>query len=509
MSESATPRPRNSTNRRTVLGAGLAAGTTGALAVNAATAATSRAATSGQLSRSDAAFLNRGLQHGAWVAPPERYYPSGEVYSAQGGFTMPTFYDPDLYNKPLMEQLPGETWAITKAPYSDQIDGPPEPGRPFLNAEQQANAQNLFSICLGDEEGYGTSRVDWFRQYADQARAVAPQALVHTNQYSGQWSDAQIRDYIRRVQPDLLTWDNYYFHTAGSGRFESGSVTPMYNDTWRYRRLSLEGLDGAGTSPLAFGQYTLGYRNGNSQEGVGTRVVSESEQFVVSFVTWALGGKWLNLFRWEWSAGSQTWLLNDENGNLTVQYDRYAKLNSMMRNLSPYLVRLRTKNAGIVRGKLTNGDPTPASSIPEFTAATDKGIGLESVTVTKAPDKNGGQPTDTLIGTFRPIPELSAAQRGTYIPAATSPFFMVVNAAGFANDNPGLRDGTGGESATLRQTVRLTFNLKGLPYNPAGLRVVRATTGTVETVTLNAGSNGRYWVDWSIDGGIGDLFFWV
>lgn len=500
-------------SRRQALGLGAVLGLGTALAPGLIRPASAATSGSEALSRADAAFLNRGLQHGTWIAPndPNRYVPSASVYRDQGGFNMPTFYDPNLYNKPLMDSMPGLTWAITKAPYANQIVGPPQPGVPFLNDQQQANAGNLFSICLGDEESYSTQRVTWFSQFAAQARASAPNALLHTNQYSGQWSDAQLRTYIKAVQPDLLSWDNYYYSTSGNGRFNAGSVTSLYNDTWRYRRLALEGLDGLGGSPLAFGQYTLGYRNGTSQEKTGSRVVSETEQFLPAFVTWALGGKWLNLFRWEWAKGDAHWLLNDETGGLTAQYYRYQKLNRMMANLSPYLVRLRTRNAGIVAGKTNTGSivATPGSNIPAFSSTTDPGTSLVSVTVKTAPAANGNLPTDTLIGTFRPIPGLTAAQLDSFIPATDSVFFMVVNAVGFANSNISDRNGTGGESSTLRQTVTLTFDLAGTGRTPTALRVVKAADGSVSQVGLKALGGSRYSVDHAIDGATGDLFYWA
>lgn len=34
---------------------------------------------------------------------------------------------------------------------------------------------------------------------------------------------------------------------------------PLYRHTGRYRRLARAGLDGQGTDPLAFGQYTTGF----------------------------------------------------------------------------------------------------------------------------------------------------------------------------------------------------------------------------------------------------------
>ncbi|WP_265443291.1 hypothetical protein [Flexivirga meconopsidis] len=508
MSQNAQHRKRSGVTRRSAL-AGVAAGL-GTLGLAGTVAAPSRAAVSSTAaSKAELAFLDRGLQHGAWAAQSSaggRYVPPASAWN-RTGFTMPTFYEPGQYNASLIAELGDTLWATAEAPTGGHMTSGPGSG-PFLTAEQRANVGNLFSICLGDEEPYSSQIQTWTAQWAAKARAEAPNALIHTNQYSGQWSDAQLRSYIAAVQPDLLTWDDYYYSTSGNGRFNAGSVTPLYNDTWRYRNLALGGLDGNGTSPLNFGQYTLGYCQGSSQAGTGPRVPSQSELWLPSYVTWTLGGKWLNLFRWE--SGADYWLLNDSTGALTYFVDWYGELNAAMRRLSPYLVRLRSVNAGLVHGQYNNGVPvsTPESSIPAFSATTDAGTGVTGVRVSTVSPRNGGLPGDVLVGTFRPIPGLSTAQLGSYIPKPTTPFFMVVNAMGVANDDIYSRSSTGGESAANAQGITLTLNPSAAGSTPTGLRMLDPTTGAVSSPALS-GSGSSYTTTVSIGAAAGCLFWWV
>ncbi|WP_020390487.1 hypothetical protein [Kribbella catacumbae] len=503
-------KPNGGLSRRTLL-ASAAGGV--AIAAISANGQSSWAAPAAKLSRSDAAFLKRGLQHGSWMAEatPGRFYPSAAEYTG-AGFTLPMFYDPPQYNSPLMASLPkGSTWGLAKAPHAGAITRNPNPGEKFLTTTHAANAANLFSICLGDEDHYSTAMQEYAANWAALARAEAPQALVHTNQWSGQWSDSQYRAFIAAVQPDLLTWDHYYYDTTRH-HFPAGSVTPLYNDTWRIRRLALEGLDGNGGSPLNFGQYTLGYRQGTGHHLTGPRVASETELWMPSFVTWCLGGKWLSMFRYQWRAGDAIWLLHDESGALTPQYQQYARLNKMRVNLSPYLSRLRTRSAGIIRGEYFNGGwvPTPASGIPAFSAATDPGTLLTSVTVTSPPaGVNGGRPVDVLVGTYRPIPKLTGAQRGSYLPAADTPFFMVLNAAGWPKNDITSRTSPGGESTALRQTITLTFDLTASGRKPRDLRMIDPATGAVSSPALSSIGSKRYTLAKPVNGAVGLLFYWI
>lgn len=460
------------------------------------------------LSRVDRAFLRHGLIHGAWVPNDgsNRWQPGTQQW-LDSGFTTPTFYDAPLWNTALMEALPQSTWATAKGPDGFHLDSAPDLSKPVLTGGQLARADDLFAVCFGDEENYSPELQQWLAGLIRNLRTEAPDALAHTNQYAGQWNDSSIRSYMAAADPDLLTFDEYYFSMTSN--HAGGSVTKLYNEVERMRRLALPGNDGSYTSPLGFGQYTMGFRSGNvpSLEG-GDYIISESEQNVVSFVTWAMGGKWLNLFRWEKSAHATSLLAQqDSAGSFTVQARRYASLNARMSALSPYLTRLRTRSIGLVSGRTAAGLNSPAN-VPAFSAATDPGTRLSRVYAVIAGGANGGFPGDVLIGTFRPIPGMNASEAAGIYTNPDTPAFMVVNCLAVPNADKTSESGTGGSSADTAQFVVLRFDLSDGSVQPRQLKVLDPQTGSVSIVALSRVQGSVYETRRRIGGGTGELFWW-
>ncbi|MFI8306259.1 hypothetical protein ACIF80_23010 [Streptomyces sp. NPDC085927] len=499
-------------SRRTLLrAAGLGAAATAGLSLGgplSAPAAAAAAAT--QLSRVDAAFIRRGLVHCAWVAQSidNRWQPSPQRFK-DSGFTTPTFYDTPLWDSALLAGLPGYTWAAAKGPAGQHLNAqnPPDLTKPVLTADQRTRTDDLFTMCFGDEENYSDQLVDWLVQLTAKLRQEAPDALMHTNQYVNQWNDTQIKNYMARVGPDLLTYDEYNFSMRSS--YAGGSVTGLYNSTSRYRRLAMGGNDQAFTSPIAFGQYTMGFRSGDapSQEG-GQYVVSESEQSIVSYVTWALGGKWLNLFRWEKDAHPTSLLVRkDANSTPTVQAERYVTLNRRMKAFSPYLSRLHSKKAFIALGRNSGGYNTQPW-LDVFTPSLDPDTRLSTISSENVGGANGGLPGDVLVGTFRPIPDMSAAEAAGIFTDPATPVFMVVNGMAVPNTVKTDEHGTGGSSADTAQNVILTFDLSDGSVRPDQLRMLNAATNQVVTPALTAKGNGTYELRKYMGGGTGELFWW-
>ncbi|MFG1617099.1 hypothetical protein ACGFI3_30435 [Nonomuraea wenchangensis] len=488
-------------SRRSLFAAGLGAAAAAVLGAGPARAATA-------LSRVDAAFLRRGLIHGAWTpqSGSGRWEPSAALWK-QSGFTTPTFYDPPLYNRPLLDGLPGYTWAAAKGPAGTHLTAPPDLGVPILTADQRTRAGDLFSMCFGDEENYSADLVSWLVPLFAKLRQEAPDALCHTNQYAGQWTDAQIRTYMAQAQPDLLTWDSYYF--SMNSAYAGGSVTPLYNATARYRRLALAGNDQTSARPIGFGQYTMGFRAGSGPalEG-GQYIVSESEQSVVSYVTWALGGKWLNLFRWEKDAHPTSLLMRKDGSNgVTEQFNRYVTLNRRRSALSPYLTRLRGRQACIVLGRNAAGQ-NPQPSLDLFSPGLDPEVRIRSVSAANDGGANGGLPGDVVIGTFRPIPGMSAEESAGIFTNPATPAFMAVNALAVPNTDKTAELGTGGRGQDTAQTITLTFDLSDGSVRPDQLRMLNAATGAVVTPSLTAKGSGLYELRKYLWGGTGDLFWW-
>src|SRR5699024_4890806 len=129
--------------------------------------------------------------------------------------------------------------------------------------------------------------------------------------------------------------------------------------------------------------------------------VSESQQNLFPYVTWAAGGKWLSLFRWELDEEYPPWetdglFLTDADETPLPAYERYARINADMAAFSPYLTRLRSQAFARVGGRSEAGDPIPAptADIEEFTAQTDPGSGVVDLAAVNLGVTNGGHPGD-------------------------------------------------------------------------------------------------------------------
>ncbi|MFI6944779.1 hypothetical protein [Streptomyces sp. NPDC050422] len=517
-------------SRRSVLGL-VAAGTAAAVGIPGSAAAAWRRSPNvpgpelldagSALSRPDRVFIARGLMHGAWVrSEGGEWYPGAGLWK-ESGFNAPTFYLPSLWNGPLMQSLPENTpWAVARAPLATNLDPAklPDPQAEWLTSPMLAAKDDLFTACFGDEEPYNDALTQWFAAAYARMHRDHPNVLVHNNQAVGQYNDTQMRTYLKTARPDLITFDQYYWQRARY--WPGGSVTQLYNLNGRYRRHAVAGLDGDGVSPIAFGQYTCGFRlqpaepiDGKDPKYLRRYFVSESQQHIVSFATWAFGGKWLDLFRWDLGAHDGEWesdglFLTDENGKPRVQLNRYTELNTSLRALSPYLTRLRTRYVGLVNGKVgETGAATPASTeISAFAASGDGGSGLLSVVAKNVGTTNNGAPGDVLVGTFRALPGMSDAEAAGVLPdKANTPGFMLVNALAVANKDVYDPNSTGGSGDDTRQQLTVTV----LP--PAGktnLYQVDRYNGALKSVGLSSsGTQKKFTV--TAKGGQGELYLWA
>lgn len=500
-----------------------------------------------QLGTQDRVFLERGLMHAAWVRSgrEDGWYPNAGLWNGSG-FTTPQFYKEVLavsaskkleYSDEVMRGLDQPTWAIARAPFGDPINpdaqqypgtGFPDPTEEWMTEKMQANVQNLFTVCFGDEEPYSADRVDFFAKAYAALRERYPWILVHNNQALNQYSDAQLSAYTRTAKPDLLTWDWYVWQ---KNQFHlGGRPNALFAHLERYRRIALAGHDGTGASPITFGQYTTGFRLQPERPADDTANLtrfkrrlhlSESQLNLVPFTTWAAGGKWLSLFRWELTddytdpVSGNTWetdglFLTDGAQNPYPAYHHYARINHNMRSISPYLTRLRSQSIGRVAGQDATGNALSAmAGIAPWAPGTDVGSGLVGASVKNLGPANGGHPGDIFIGTFRQIPGLSDGENRAVLPDRTNASaFMLVNAMAYALDDYTDPFSQGGSGAELRQ--RLTVEVA--PASVAGrtnailYRVDPATGGLVEVALVNDGGKLTFAVD--LDGGAGELFIW-
>ena len=521
----------SSLTRRGLLGA--AAATTAALAVAPAASAAPRTpptgrplfAGSSKLSRPDRVFLERGLMHGAWVrsGSADEWIPDAELWRGSG-FNNPTFYNPPLYSQEMIDNSGSPVWSLAKGPRGNHLEAPPPESESLLPPEAHAKAEHLFTACFGDEEPFSEERLQWLIAYYERMHREYPHVLVHNNQAVGQYPDPEMRRYIAEAHPDLLSFDYYYFHRAE--QFGGGSVSPLYRLTGRYRRLALEGQDGQGTDPLAFGQYTTGFKLHPPESPDGTPVhqwrylyVSESQQMVVSHATWAMGGKWLDLFRWEKGPEEESFqtdgqFLNYPDGTPTPQYFRYERLNETMRAYSPYLVRLRTQAVALHRGiDASTGEPTPApGEVRDFSPTIDPASGLVDLAADNLGTANGGKRGDVLVGTFRALPGMNGRESGRVLPDRKNTVaFMLVNTLVWRNDDWKVAHGTGGDGDQTAQRITATIDRDAVGSRALSTRSlyrVDPVSGEALPVALTAAGGSLFTFSVDLRGGESGLYFW-
>ena len=530
--------------RRTLLG-----GAVGALAAAAAAPALAKGGAGGgtgrtpapgfwnrpsKLNRSDRVFLHRGLVHGAWVrsGPEDGWYPEATLWNG-AGFTTPQFYAEHLaesamgrleYSEDVMRGLHQPTWALARAPYGQQnLIDLPDPEEDWMTPAMRENARDLLSVCFGDEEDFSPALRDYLAGAMSKIHEELPWVLTHTNQALGQYPDPDMSDYLATAEPYLLTWDWYPWMQGNS---TASSVTGHYRQLARYRRHALAGHDGSGASPLAFGQYTIGFRM-SSDNGIRQQrrvYISESQQNLLPYLTWAAGGKWLSLFRWEldedyynaekdilWE--SDGLFLTDAEENPLPAYHRYQRINRDMATFSPYLVRLRSRSAGLLRGALQDGTPSPAvAGLPDWSPALDAAAGIVGLEATNIGTANGGHPGDVYVGTFGELPEMSAGEnRGVLADRDEASAFMLVNGMAVYNDEATDPYAAGGSGEETRQRVTVAVDPRAVRAGTRplslSLHTLDRSTGRPRPVPLETvGDQLQFTVD--LDGGAGELFLW-
>jgi len=453
------------------------------------------------LSRASRVLIDKGLQLGIWTTGDEdhRYHMDPQDWNDLG-FTTPQFYDGDGYDPTLMAALPSKDWALSFSQQSGQV---PPIGSDYLNMIQKQHSDHLVFVSLEDEEPYSQLLVDRYKQIIDYSHENYPNTLVYGNQYMGQWTESQLSSWTQNAKPDILTFDEYYYST-NTAPYAGGSVTKLYNELGKYRKVALGGYDGTDASPIAFGQYLLGYKTGDcpscspAKDLSNAYVLTESELNLIPYATWTFGGKWTSIFRW----GQDKWwtLLLDSNGNRTQTYYQYAAVANTARHLSPYLTRLTSKDVRMIPGqyKQVNGS-IASTNVPSYVKKWDNAASsyIKSISAQNIGVVNDQLPGDVVIGFFESLPETQS-----FFPSENSEFFMVLN---------GLTQGTGrpvgeqfGSGVETRQQITMDLDLS--EYDPKSLKRISSETGQAEQVDLTPLGKGQYRLSFDLDGGVADLF---
>ena len=436
-------------------------------------------------------MLEQGFVLQAWVPSEdsgERCIPADTLKELGFG---PTYYGENMFNTPLHQEGPDLIWSIAKAPNNVNAVGGLPTGEEWLTAEQQAYAETLIAACFGDEQGYSSEQAKVLAQWYADMRTRHPDVLLHSNQYAGQWSRAQYKEYMRVAKPDMLTMDSYYFDRIGSIRdCDVGKVVADAINTVRLPAIA--GYDGSGREPIPFGQYLLGYKTGENSAGTGEYEITQSQKNLVANLTVTMGGKWLNLFRIIYAPSM--FLLFDENGQPTRHFEEYAAINKQIMTLSDQLVKLQTTDVQVVPGEhmlwkfpLANGLP---KTVNPFCA--NKDFHLADIAVKNEGAQNNGLPGDVYIGYFATLPGV------TFESGKARQYFIVCSALTSGNGLlPAEQHGSAAETA---QTITLTA--ADVPVGKT-LYAVSGETGAGSAVSL---ANNTH--SFTLGGGEMQVFYW-
>ncbi len=440
-----------------------------------------------------------------------RFPPASELSYAH---ISPMYFEIPNYNYTVYQQDTTLYWGIAKGakpafPAGAIVRSPSsfEQANGFLNSVQAANVGKLHSICIGDEEPYSTTMTSYMKGWFDVIRAKYPDVLFHSNQYINEWNASQMSTYMQTAQPDLITFDMYYYHYIyGPSPGAGNTYTRLYQDMQVYRNYALGGYDGTGTAPICFGGYLQAF-SGDNPSYPGYRV-SESEFNLNAFTYLTMGAKWIN----EWLYYAFFW--DNVTQQPTPQYYQVANIGKQVVNLSPHLSRLRTTDLRFIPGQNSGGTNASPNNIVQWDANVDPYV--KNIVATNLGTYNSGLKGDVLAGYFKPVPGLDNTPGITMapVPATYNSYFMLLN--GLTKPNgPGITncDGTNpacdtvqGKANLTAQKITLTIDFGIDPVDT--LYRVRRSDGVVEMVPLTLVSGSQYSMSDTLDGGHADLFYW-
>lgn len=470
------------------------------------------------LASGQATVVERGLTMSGWT-PSSGYgrgIPTAEE-SEQFGYDGPLFYDPDFENPDYMLYNPDALWGIAKAPFGG--NGMASAGDPtdFIPKSMKPYIGNAISFCFGDEGAYSTSEAQKFGEWFEWTREHYPGVILHANQYPGLWNRANLLEYFRIAEPDMITWDDYYGDASwakpssinlSNVNIQKNAARRLLNlNTWSlYRELAYGGIDGTGSKPILFGQYLDAFAFNHSQSNknliVNTSILS--------------GAKWLNFFRLEYQFDRA--YLWDEDGTPTRGLLEWGQIIDRVHAVDDQLTRLNNDWIMFKVGSI--GDEANASSDgfrrgdfdDESSKARNLEYGLTDVDVTSLSEAHDGGTGDVVLGYFNTLPGLYESEIAEYFEGATAPkAFMVMNglvagqAERYNQFNIPAREA--GSSDNTRQEITITvapeFAAEHTLYMVDKDDVDENGSGRIKEVEI---SNGSFTV--TLGGGEANLYFW-
>ncbi|MDR2686432.1 MAG: hypothetical protein LBB75_01670 [Oscillospiraceae bacterium] len=443
-----------------------------------------------ELSNGNRILLERGVVTHAWVPADDsdsETPPADDL--ARLGYG-PSYYDGRMFNLPLHTAYPEMPWGMGMAPGDALGRESMPPGGEWLSPDQLRYIDTLESVCFGDEQEYSAAEAQRLRLWFADFRDRHPGVLLHSNQWAYQWSREQYQEYLRVAQPDMLTFDTYYFDERGST--PDCGIPALVADAVNYVRIpALGGYDGSGRSPIPFGQYLLGFKPGYDSADRRLYEITESQKHLVANLTLAMGGKWLNNFRI--IMGSDIFLFYDADGRPTRHFAEYQKINEEVAALSPHLVKLQTTDVRVLPGRHRWYSLEWDNQLPKTVNRFDAGNAflLKDISVKNTGNENGGLPGDVYVGYFAVLPDQS------FESGKARRYFAVCN--GLTSGNGKTVEEQHGSCAETTQEI--TLKLK--PSDELRLYAVNAETGATEEVTI---TDNR--ATFSLGGGNMRLLYW-
>lgn len=517
------------------------------------------------VNRAQALAMQYGIMLPAWMPSDgfARGTVNGEEINKAGGL-FPAFYDntnlgPEeflsdyvkddsvtdqgIYNATLMDNLgQGTPWGIAKAPVAgNSISSAGEP-YDFLSEGMKKHADSLVDVQYGDEGNWSQAEQDTFEKWFDWTKENYPGAVVHSNQASNEgWYNLDtLRSYVKQTEPDLISWDRYYYTTSGKWGIpfqpddsaqmiphilsSNGPVADMGTQLRNYRQVASEGITGDGSQPIMWGQFLDYMFDAN---------VSDSQKSVIPMVSMAAGAKWFGLFRMEMNGYDYSSLF-DADGAPRREFYEWARVLEDVRGYGDYLTALNNSFLTVKAGEYDSREAgttgvEPGYNLADFGSTDEREVatryGVNDVRVVNQGSVNAGKSGDVVLGYFDTLPGLSSSKQTEVFGESEDPVraFMVVNGLVGTTDTTETKAVSGGQADKSKNPLaRRTDNgsfvetaqdisvVVEQPYDNARLMLVGPETYQVQEVQVEYDEAGLGTVTLNnVGGGQARLLYWV
>jgi len=402
------------------------------------------------------------------------------------------------------EKLLWTTWRRNRKNVKEPTQSLP---KDIMESEQ---IQSLVAWQYKDEQDVGNpAELDQLETWIKHYRPLLPKTLLYTNQHGderfggyGSYGDLSLRQYMRRVQPDMLMQDTYPYGVWNDVGNQGGRPAQLYYAMMRYRRLALAGNDGSGRTPIPYGAWIQAFKGQSSRAGKWSRFPSESELRQQQFVALTLGFKLMSTYTYNRKIGGtldNPFFKQPTEKEPTRAFFQMAEINRQSLNLGSTLVRLLSTDVRIVPRPPALSDLI-APDIPQWDQKADPYM-------TRLDAQNlgsiyGGRRGDILVGYFKPLLESFDG------PATNQQYFMLTN--GLAGKKHSI--------AQTRQKLTVEFDFK--ESGITGIQRLNRDTGKVESIQAGwteevasglsssfvAVGDRKYRLTLILEGGTGDLF---